>query len=94
MSVGLNGLLEGPHLLDFNELPTPLLVNYIALITLKLKLFGQPPLNLSQVLHFFLKLLDLLVGLLRLLALESIDSFEQAVRVFDFMLDQGPQLLE
>ena len=49
MSVGLNGLLEGPHLLDFNELSTPLLVNYIALITFQLKLFRQPPLNLSQV---------------------------------------------
>ena len=94
MSVGLNSLLEGSHLLDFNKLASPLLINYIALITLQLEFLGQPPFNLSQVLDLFLKLLNLLIGLLCLLTLESIDSFEQAVRVFDLMLDQGPQLLE
>ena len=87
MCVGLNGLLEGPHLLDLNKLATPLLINYISLISLQFELLSQAPLNLPQVLDLLLEFLDLLIGLLRLLALESIDCFEQAVWVFDFMLD-------
>ena len=94
MSVGLDGLLEGPHLLNLNKLATPLLINYISLISFQFELLGQAALNLPQLLYFLLKLLDLLIGLFRLLTLESINCFEQAVRVFDFMLDERPQLLE
>ena len=87
MSVGLNGLLEGTHLLDLYKLPSPLLIDYISLISFQFEFFSQAPLNLSQVLKLFLKLLNLFISLFRLLTLESIDCFEQAVWVFDFVLD-------
>lgn len=76
MRIGLNCLLEGSHLLNLNQLATPLLIDSVPLISLQLEFLGQSPLNLPQMLDFFLELLDLLIRLLILLTLESIDCFE------------------
>ena len=94
MSVGLHRLLEGPHFLYLNKLTAPLLINGISLISFQPKFFRHAPLSLFEIFNFFLKLLDLFVSLFSLLTLESIDSFQEAIWIFDFMLDQRPQLLE
>ena len=76
MGVGLYSLLEGPHLLYLNQLATPLLIDGISLISFQSEFLGQSALNLSQLIHLFLELLDFFICLLCLLTLESVDCFE------------------
>jgi len=90
----LDRLLECSHLLDPQHLATPLLVDRSTLLSLHLQFLGQAFFLLLQKLNFFLELLNLLIRLLALFTLKAIDSFEQAVRVFDFVFNERPQLLE
>ena len=87
MGVGLHCLLEGAHFLYFQKLSAPLLVNSPSLLPFYFQFLSQTLLLLFKSIDFFLKLLDLLVRLLVLLTLETIDCFQEAVRVFDFVLD-------
>ena len=94
MRVRLYSLLEGSHLLDFVDLATPLLVNGPALVSLQPKLLGQAFLLLLHILDLFRQLFDFFVCFFTLFTLESIDSLEEAVGVLNFVLDEGPKLLE
>ena len=92
--VGLDSLLKGPHLLNFKHLPAPLLVDGPSLVPLDLELLGQAFFLLFQKFDLLLKVLDLFIRLLALLSLESIDGLEQTIWVFDFVLNERPQLFE
>ena len=94
MRVSLNCLLEGSHLLNFEHLSSPLLIDGPSLIAFNPELVRKSLLLLLQSLDFFLQLLYFLVRLLTLFTLEPVHCFEQAIRVFHFVLDKWPQLLE
>ena len=76
VSIGLHSLLEGPHLLDPQNLTTPLLVDGLALLTFQSELLAQPFFLMLQLLDLGLKFLYLLACLLILFTLKSIDCFE------------------
>ena len=94
MRVGLHGLLEGSHLLNLEELPAPLRVYYFLLLALDAELFLKFSLLLLQVFDLLFQLFDFFIGGLALFTLKPVDCFEETVRIFNFVLNQRPQLLE